>query len=796
MKSIYNNSIGKHYTKQFIFILLFTIGCGFIKTFGQESIRGEISDKSTGLPLIGATVNVIDSNPLIGASTDLNGRFEIQDLQPGRYNLLISYVGYKSYSLSSVLVSSAEETLLFIELEEDRTQLQEVVISGNRAVGNEAAVLSARSLSAEELLRIPGSLDDPARAIRKFPGIVTSPYVTDNSISVRGNTPKAIMWRLEGVDIYNPNHFAIMGESSGAITVFSQRLLSNSDFYSGAFPADFGNALGGVFDVRFRNGNFKKYQHSVQLSFLGVDIASEGPLGKSERTSYLMNYRFSSTKLLNRFINFTVVPIFQDLSVKVNHKTKKNAQVNLFTLLGSSSSNSTAPRDTSAWGDSSYANLDRINNQRTGSAGLSYSKAINESTYFKTAAVATALEAEYLRALLNTDLISADTTMKGDELDYRLTWTAYINKNFSKKHSHRSGIIMNYMSTDVDYYRQTSIETEPGVFFNDTIRYAQGDSYLLQAYSRSQVYLNSKWQLNLGIHGMFLAITGELAVEPRLGIRFKPSKKHSFNLGYGLHSQMEPLFVHLTESYDPTTGGFRRANENLGFNKAHHLNLSYVRNINNDWRLGIEGYYQQLFNFVVGKDLPVSRVGAYDLYYASFDLNNGGTGQNYGLEVFTERRFKDGISFMFNSSIFESNYTANDGIKRSSAFNANLIVNLMMSKEWKLGKNNLISLTGSYTHTGAMYHTDIDLPASIASSYYTQQYNDPNNLRGEALNLVDMSIILKRNKAKFNSALKLQVTNLLNRKAFTAYNYNDTTKERDAVYGTGLIPVLSYRVSF
>lgn len=765
-------------------------------TQSAQSIRGEITDKSTGLPLIGVSIKVVNSNPAIGVATDIHGRFSLDNIQPGRYDLLLTYVGYKTYSLSSILVSSAEETLLFIEMEADRTQLDEVIISGNRAVANEAALLSARSLNAEELLRIPGSLDDPARAIRKFPGISTSPYITLNDISVRGNTPRGIMWRLEGVDIYNPNHFAVMGESSGAVTVFSQRLLSNSDFYSGAFPADFGNALGGVFDVRFRNGNFKNHQHSVQLSFLGIDLASEGPLGKSERTSYLMNYRFSSTKLLNNLIDFTAVPVFQDLSVKINHKTKKKAEVNVFTLLGSSSSNSMAPRDTSVWDESSYTNLDRVNNQRTGSAGISYSKALNQSTYFKTAAVATALEAEYLRALLNTDLVSADTTMKGDELDYRLTWTAYLNKEFSKKHSHRTGIIINYISTDVDYHRQTSLELEPGVFANDTIRYAQGDTYLLQAYSRSQLYLNSKWQLNAGVHAMLLGLTGELSIEPRLGIRYRASKQHTFNLGYGLHAQMEPLFVYLTESYDQNLGRFNMANDDLLFNKAHHLNFSYQYNINNDWRMGAEIYYQHLFNTVVGKDFPVSRVGAYDIYYANFDLNNGGIGQNYGIELFTERRFKDGISFMLNTSIFESNYTGNDGIKRSSIYNSNLILNLMLGKEWKVKNDNLISITASYTHTGGRYNTDIDLPASILSSFYTQQYHSPNTLRGQALNLIDLSIILKKNKAKFNSALKLQITNVLNNKAFTEYTYNNTTKERDEVYGTGIIPVLGYRVSF
>ena len=761
-----------------------------------QGIRGEVLDRDSGLPLIGATIDLLNTEPKYGTVTDAKGQFFLSDIPLGRYDVRVSYLGYKTYFQPAILVSSAEETLLFVEMEEERTRLNEVIISDRRQVSNEAALLSARSVGVEELSRIPGSLDDPSRAIRKFPGIVTNAYISDNSFSVRGNTPRSLMWRLEGVDIYNPNHFATMGESSGGITIFSQRLLSNSDFYSGAFPADYGNALGGVFDMRFRNGNFNKAQHSVQFSFLGVDLTTEGPIGKQGKSSYIFNYRFSSTKLLDRFLNLSAIPVFQDISFKLNHRTKDNANINMFALLGGSSSNSLAERDTTAWKDSTNGNLDRINIQRTGSVGLSYGKALNKTTYFKTAMVATALDAEYLRALLNDDLISADTTMKGEELDYRLTWTTYLNKQFSKRHSHRSGLIVNYMATDVDYSRGDIDTLGTGSLLSDTIRYAKGDSYLLQAYSRSQFYLNENLQLNVGVHGMFHLLNNDLSIEPRIGLRYSFRSSQSISLGYGLHSQMEPLFIYLSESYDPQSGTFRRYNDNLSFSKAHHFNISYLNQLSDRWRLGVEFYYQSMFDYVVGAELPVSRIGAYDLYYAGFDLDNGGVAENYGVEFFAERNFKDGYSLMFNTSVFESNYTANDGIKRSSAFNAGLIMNVILGKEWKLNAKSRLSVTTSYTYTGPMYHTTIDVAATELSGYYTQMYTDPNTLQTDALNLVDVSLILNRNKKRFNSTLKLQISNALNRRAFMAYNYNFESRGLEEVYGSGLVPLLSWRIGF
>ena len=283
----------------------------------SQTVRGFVYDQATNSPIPGVKVLIVGSNPKKGTFTDDFGAFEITDVPIGRHDLSFSFLGYSTFIQREVRFDGGEETILEIYLTENTRELGEVVVtSDQRKVRNEGAIVSARSLSVEELSRIPGSLDDPARMARKFPGVAPSPYITTNEIAIRGNASRAVLWRLDDIDIYNPNHFGLVGGSGGSLTLFSQRLLSNTDFYSGAFPADFGNALGGVFDVRFRNGNTKKRQHSFQLNILGVDLATEGPLSKNGRSSYIANYRLSATSLVEQFLDLGFLPIYQDLSFK------------------------------------------------------------------------------------------------------------------------------------------------------------------------------------------------------------------------------------------------------------------------------------------------------------------------------------------------------------------------------------------------------------------------------------------------------------------------------------------------
>jgi hypothetical protein len=261
-----------------------------------QTIRGTVIDKVSQTTLPGASIILVNSDPLIGTTTDPDGNFKLTQIPVGTHTIRISFIGYKEVTLPNILVNSGKEVVLTIPIDEDITQLDEIVIrpdlEKNKPL-NEMATVSTRAFSVEETRRFAAAVNDPARAAVSFAGVVSADDGS-NSISIRGNSPFGLLWRMEGVDIPNPNHFADVGSSGGGISILSSQLLANSDFSTGAFPAEYGNALAGVFDLNLRKGNNEKHEYTVQAGFLGMDVAMEGPFAKNYRGSYLINYRYST----------------------------------------------------------------------------------------------------------------------------------------------------------------------------------------------------------------------------------------------------------------------------------------------------------------------------------------------------------------------------------------------------------------------------------------------------------------------------------------------------------------------
>lgn len=784
--------------RSFLSILL-TV-CSLLSFAQTQTIKGSLFDTYSLSPVVGAVVQIDGNGTSQSTISDANGQFKIANLTLGRYDVTIKALGYNTYVQQAVNVLSAKQTVLEIALTESSEMLQEVVVNSNqRRVTNEAAVVSAKSFNVEELSRFPGSVDDPARMIRKFAGVPPTATITFNAINVRGNASRGLRYRLEDMDIYNPNHFGILGGSGGSLTIFSQHLLTNTDFYSGAFPADYGNTTGAVFDMRFRNGNTERHEQAIQASFLGVDFAAEGPLSKNGKSSYIANYRYSSTGIINSFLNFGAIPTFQDFSFKLNWKLDNGGQLNVFGLAGASSSSLTPKEDTTTWNGQSSA-FGSYTESNTATAGISYIKPLSDKTYLKSILVGTGINSYSARYFLNSDY-TRDTTRIGDDYDITACFQTYINHKFSDRHTHRSGVILSRMHSNVQYVQGIVREQGAGSYdLSDTVRYGAGSSYLAQAYSRSQFYLSENLQLNAGIHAMALAQTGEISVEPRLGLRYRINPRSSLNLAYGLHSQMEPWFAYVNQTYDSSVGDYVHFNDDLRFNKAHHFTLAYYNQLSQNWKFGAELYYQDQYNLVVGTDLPISRVGGYDFRFESNDLDNGGVGQNYGLEVSIERGFSDGYFFMANTSLYESNYTANDGIKRNSMFNAGYIVNVVSGKEWQLGgkrgKSNVLNINLSASVCGPQYFTNADLVESANRGYYVADFANPNTGVQDALTLIDASIIYKKNKAKSSTIWTLQLSNLLNQKAITGNFYDRDNQTLQFVYGTGMLPIISWRKNF
>ncbi|HET6993225.1 MAG TPA: TonB-dependent receptor, partial [Bacteroidia bacterium] len=308
---------------------LFTFIFSFLALFSfaqvpTQTVRGQIVDNQTKSELVGAIVLLADTGVYMrNTTTDVNGNFRFENVSVGRHLIVFKYSGYKERSMP-IIVTSGKETVLNIEMEESVIQNEEVVItdeSEKTKPNNEMTTVSARSFTIEETSRYAGSLGDPSRMAQNYAG-VSGADDSRNDVVIRGNSPLGVLWRLNGADIPNPNHFGSFGSTGGPVSMLNNNILDNSDFMTSAFPAEYGNAIAGVFDLKMRNGNNEKFEFLGQVGFNGFEAGMEGPFTKKHNASFLVDYRFSSLTLFEKMgADFGIgdaVPKYQDLSFKLN----------------------------------------------------------------------------------------------------------------------------------------------------------------------------------------------------------------------------------------------------------------------------------------------------------------------------------------------------------------------------------------------------------------------------------------------------------------------------------------------
>lgn len=428
----------------------------------RQSIKGTVVDKETKVPLVGVTVGIPGANPAMGAATNETGEFAIRDVPVGKHTVQVSYIGYNSITIPGVLVTSGRETILNIDLEESATKLDEVQITDRRDHINEMAIISAKTFDVQETERYAGSRADPARMASNFAGVVGADD-SRNDIIIRGNSPQGVLWRLEDIDIPNPNHFSVSGTSGGPVSILNNKTLANSDFFTGAFPAEYGNSTAGVFDLKLRNGNTERYEFTGQLGFLGTELAAEGPLSIKNKSSFLLTYRYSTLKLfegLNIKIGTNSVPSYQDATVKLNFPIGKKANLSFFGLGGLSHIDlivsNTNERPEELYGES---DRDQYFSSNTGIAGTAFSYRISNTAYTKLTIAQTATQVSAIH-----DKVFRDANYNVDSLkrvlgyDFITNITVahwYINKKLSAKHILKGGIVNNYYHVSyIDSSRQ------------------------------------------------------------------------------------------------------------------------------------------------------------------------------------------------------------------------------------------------------------------------------------------------------------------------------------------------------
>lgn len=762
-----------------------------------QRVRGRVIDAESKQPLVGVIVVSLSNNEL-NTTTDDNGYFSLDNIPVGRQSFLFTYMGYENNIASEVLVTSGKELELNITLTESLNELDEVTVTATQNTGkalNEFATISARSFSVEETKRYAASFADPARMAMNFMGVSNAGDL-DNGIVVRGNSPKNVLWRLEGIEIPNPNHFSELGTTGGAISMLNANVLGTSDFYTGAFPAEMGNALSGVFDMKFRNGNNEKREHTFQLSALGTEVATEGPFKKGGKSSYLINYRYSTLALLQNIVNFDgVLPKYQDASVKLNFPTEKYGTISIWGLGGYNNASKDPVKDSTKWTEDD-PNFVLDANSRMGVAGITHVYFLSKNSYLKTV-----VSGSHQRTKETVDTLNPNADYKVIHVHnekfinnaYRMS--VLYNNKLNSKNTVRIGAIAHQLqySFDASFYDDSRANWR-------TIIDGEGDAQYYQAYAQWKHRASEKLTLLGGVHGSYFALNGSYSIEPRAAITYT-ARKSTYSLAAGFHSKPDHISTYLFQDRQQgVTNTY--PNKDLGLLKAFHVVAGYQRALGAGVRFKTEAYYQYLYNIPVEKRLnsEFSLINAFEIFslLGTGQLVSEGTGQNYGIDMSIEKPFANNYYVMATGSLFKSTYKNYAGEEYSTTFDRGYQLNLLGGKEFKVSRDGrkILGLNGKLLFSGGMRESPIDLAASrkanevvlVPKQYYTKQV--PAYFRS------DIGIYYKINRQRATHSIQLEIQNVTNRENYYYSYYDEDAGDIKRVNQLGIFPNIAYRIDF
>lgn len=773
------------------------------QTFTQ-TIRGKVIDADSKSPLFGANVILLNSDTLKGGATDVDGKFRLEQIAVGRRSLKASCMGYEDMVLNNIIVTSAKEIVLTIELHEKvyTSGVVEIVATTDKTkANNDLTTVSSRSFQAEETGRYAGSRSDPSRMVANYAG-VSSGNDARNDIIVRGNSPLGVLWRMEGVDIPNPNHFSAQGASGGPISMLNNNILGNSDFLTGAFPAEYGNKTAAVFDIKLRNGNNEKNEFTGQVGINGVELGAEGPISKKQGSSFLINYRYSTLEIFNKLgIRFGVSasPQYQDVSFKVNIPTEHSGTFTFWGIGGASKlSLLDSERKASDWSYIS-AGENLVFKTSMGASGISHLYFFNTHASGKFTLSVSGSNLSVLVDTLSVAAPSPFTTYENQstEANYIANYT-FTNK-FNSSHLIKTGLTYQAIYFDAHSF---AYHPEYGIYI-DQLNVKNSIAGLLQGFAHWQFRPSDKITFNTGVHYQNFLLNHSWALEPRLGASFKLSPKQAISAGYGMHSQMQPVIYYFYETYNASANTYYRSNQDLRLSNSQHVILSYDYNFRKNFRMKLESYYQFLYHVPVQKNYLSSfcmiNVGnALEGIPLVDSLENKGKGENYGVELTLEKFFSNHYYFLTTTSLYQSHYKGSDGVEHPTSYDGGYVFNALGGYEFPLGvqKNKFVSIDLKYTQAGGNRYTPIDLLQSNIQEKTVLINDQAFGKKLKDYSRFDFKVSYKANRKRISQSIFIVIENIFNTQNILRESYNKQTKSIQTEYQLGLFPYGGYRIEF
>lgn len=802
-----------------LFLIVMFATLAFSQSITQ-TVRGTLIDNDSKLPLTGATVILPGTDPLIGTVTDLNGNFKFKNIPIGRITLKLSYLGYEAKTITDIVVNSGKEVVLDLSMQESPVKIDEVVVNARKDKGeaiNDMAQLSLHSITLEETKRFTGGMDDPARVVSCFAGVASTPDGSSDII-VRGNSPKYMQWRLEGGEISSPYHMDDQNSSFGALTALNNNLLATSDFYTGAFSAEYGDVISCVYDVKLRAGNNEKFEATGGLGLMGTDLTLEGPFKRGYAGSYLVNYRFSTISLIKK-LGLVDVPggvNYQDATFKVVLPSKNAGTFSFYGLGGLSgvSMENMGPAGLSTPGSTTSSALiskDFYKSNYLANIGMNHVLSLNKKSFVKTSLNYSGTGAdddiyerdtlliyndhgEHVRDSVSARLHGIQSRIVNSAFRGAITYSNKINT----KDKIQAGIkytLYNFNSCQNIYKREAGAMINMNDF---NISVSALNNFISWKHS-----FNDKISFVAGLHNMNILQNHKSTLEPRLSINWKIDKTNSVYAGFGMHSTKEKIHNYLAK-IPQGDSSFAEPNKNLGLLKAHHYVLGYEKRFTRNLIAKIEAYYHHLYNLPVENN-PNSTYCTINegIDYNYVELVNKGTGKNYGVEISIERFFDKNFYFLINASLFDSKYKSLEGVWRNTRYNNNYIVNVLCGKEFKnIGKkhNQTLAVNTKIFFEGGQPYIPLlrDASGNVTVDPENGNYFDfkkAYNNKFDDIFLMNLSVSYKFNKPKVTHEIFLDLMNVTDGRARIA-EYYDLSKPGKTGYITqfGFFPNIMYRV--
>ena len=773
-----------------------------------QTIRGTVTDAISGETLPGALVKLTGTDK--GAVADADGRYTINVEQSGRYTIETTFLGYEPSIMKEILISGSKEAVIDIMLRENSTGLNEVVVRpriNKQATVNPTALIGGMMLSMEEASRYAGGYNDPSRLVTAFAGV--SGESDGNGISVHGNAPQFMQYRLEGVEVFTPNHFAdLYSAGFGMVSALNSNVITNSDFFVSTFTANYNNALSGVFDIRMRTGNNEKYENGVQTGTVGIEWTSEGPLSKNNHSSYILNYRYGFTTIARELGLIDTKGSqydFQDLSLKLNFPTQNAGTFSVFAL-GFIDKAWDVELDISDI-HSIYDASDTQGKLSTAVAGLSHKIHLNNKWTWRTTA---AYNIQHNRTDMDYWGLTFDTRQRPVGFDgsaypfsklkqneQRITVNTELSKQITPRWLTQVGGEYSHRFFDLSYQTAENVY-EP---IPSAPCYATKDNTGLASMFWTNVIRPAEgWSMNIGVAGTYFLLSKDASIEPRVSVKWEPSKRNSFSVGYGLHSMTEKL-----DAYFLRDESGNLANKELGLSKAHHLLATYTHNLNENLVLRLNAYYQYGFDTPVGIDgstfCTVNRL----FNFIDEPLVNKGNTRNYGGDITLEQYMTHGFYGQVNGSLYKAEYRGLDKKWRPQLYDRGYMVKLLAGKEWMIGKHkqNTLNISAKYTLQGGLRHTPIDIDAMKARYASGIVDNEPIYKDDEAMSLqfdptsiIDLTVSYRINGKKVSHTIAFEGLNILQNETPYAERFDMNTGELRKDMSGISFPNLYYRIDF